>query len=247
MLHESEKEGKSDLFIAAMRFLLPLFASNHATKYVSLVADLLVDWFCSSDAEKIIYANAIFTRKTKNGANIFTDRYFEWMVRDLRIWLGKFTTLHHHTLVREVAATLIERKKQKAEGTKNDRQGGSSGGFNSRATDKKNNIPIDHSFCEVLAFCLDTNLWGSGPINDLKAGPYLKRQRSGCHQQTRMETIPERREEENGVDDDETAFKSLPGKAMNPEVLFCVSTGTEQGEDYFDTYLKENGDWFDHT
>jgi hypothetical protein len=217
MLHESEKKSKSELFIAAIRFLLPLFTTNHATKYVSLVSDFLVEWFCSSDAEKIIYAKAIFTRKTKNGSNIFTDRYFEWMVKDLRMWLGKFTSIHHHTLIQEVAATLNERKKMKTEGATNKKKG-----------DHVKNLPIDRSFCEVLAFCLDTNLWGSGPIKITKAGPYSKRHGG------RMASIPE-------VD---APFQSLSGKPLNQEVLFCLSTGIERGKKYFDTFLK-NGDWFD--
>ncbi len=225
MLHESEKRSKNDLFIAAMKFMLPLFATNHATKYVSLVSDFLVDWFCSSDAEKIIYAKAIFTRKTKNGANVFTDRYFEWMVKDLRLWLGKFTSLHHHTLIKEVAATLNERKKVKVEGTKKRKK--SEG-------DHIKHLPIDHSFCEVLTFCLDTNLWGSGPLKNSKAGPYSKRHARGRG----VTPIPERNEQAG------PPLQSLVGKPLNPEVLFCLSTGEERGKKYFETFLK-TGDWND--
>ena len=74
MLHKSEKRSKYELFIAALKILLPLFTASHAIKYVLMVADFLVDWFCSSEAEKILFAKANFTRKTKNGSKIFADR-----------------------------------------------------------------------------------------------------------------------------------------------------------------------------
>ena len=226
MLHESEKRSKNELFIAAMKFMLPLFATNHATQYVNIVPEFLVDWFCSSDVEKIIYSKAIFTRKTKNGSNVFTDRYFEWMVKDLRIWLGKFTSLHHHTLIREVAATLNERKKVKVEGTKKRKK---------NEGDRIKHLPIDRSFCEVLTFCLDTNLWGPGPVINAKAGPCSKRHAGGRG----TASIPERNEQE-------VPFQSLSGKPLNPEVLFCLSTGEERGKKYFETFLK-TGDWNDHS
>ena len=111
MLHVCEKRSKCEMFIAALKMLLPLFAATHVTKYVSMTADFLVDWICSSEAEKIIFAKTIFTKKTKNGSNIFSDRYFEWIFKDLRQWLGKYSTIHHETLIKRVAATLNDRKK----------------------------------------------------------------------------------------------------------------------------------------
>ncbi len=77
MLHEAEKKADVDLYLTAHKYLLPLFASTHAIKYVHMLSGFLVDWHCMSTAEKCIFAKGLFTRKTKNGCNIFSDRYVE--------------------------------------------------------------------------------------------------------------------------------------------------------------------------
>ena len=102
MLHEAEKKSNCNLYRTAMKFLAPLFAGTHATKYVSMTVDFFVDWFCASDCDKIIFAKAIFTRKTKNGAKVFSDRFVEWMMRDLRMWLGKKANPHTDSLLAKV-------------------------------------------------------------------------------------------------------------------------------------------------
>lgn len=229
MLHECEKKSKVELFITATRLLLPLFATNHATKYVSLVADFLVDWYCASPAEKIIFAKGIFTRKTKNGMNIFADRYFEWTVKDLRMFLGKFTTIHHQTLIMQVCATINERVKVKHEGAAKGK---------AKNEDGIKQLHIDRSFCEVLAFCQETNVWGPGELKMTKPGPLAKRVRG------------QRRRADGDAENSETArssvMMSLAGKPLNEEVLFCFSTGLKRGKDFFDTFLKK-GDWYDHS
>ena len=77
LLHQCEKQNRNDIFLTSMKLLLPFYATSHAIKYVSMVSDFLIDWHLSSDAERIIFAKAILTRKTKNGCTIFTDRFVE--------------------------------------------------------------------------------------------------------------------------------------------------------------------------
>ena len=36
LLHQREKQSRHDLFLVSMKFLLPLFASSHTIKYVSM-------------------------------------------------------------------------------------------------------------------------------------------------------------------------------------------------------------------
>ena len=55
LLHQAEKQSRNDLFLASIKFLLPLYASSHAIKYVSIVSDFLVDWHCMSEGERIIF------------------------------------------------------------------------------------------------------------------------------------------------------------------------------------------------
>ena len=215
LLHQSEKQSRNDLFLAGIKFLLLLYASSHAIKYVSMISDFLIEWYCMSEAEKIIFARGIITRKTKNGCNIFTDRFVEWMMKDMRMWLGKHSSIHHHKLLEQVAITLNERKK-KREGAQNRKPSNSC----DRAVCE---LKINKVFCKSLLFAHDLNLWGPGEIifNDKKANA-------------------------SNVDEDrrpmQRPFKSVGGVPLNKDLLFCVSTGSLQANEYFKTYLVE-GEW----
>jgi hypothetical protein len=215
LLYQSEKKSRHDLFIASMKFLLPFYTSSHAVKYVSMISDFLIDWFCSSDAEKIIFSKAILTRKTKNGSSIFSDRFVEWMMRDMRMWLGKHASTHHHNLVEQVAVSLDEMKKAKKVAAKQV----------PGANEKDNNpnikmIEIDHIYCEVLVYCTDSNIWGQGPIKI---------------QEKTTEKVDELRMRD---------FKSLKGVPLNTDLLFLVSQGTEIAEKYWKNFLVD-GNWND--
>ena len=217
LLHQCERKNKNELLLASMKFLLPFYASSHATKYVSMVSDFLIDWHCMSDAERIIFAKAVLTRKTKNGCTIFTDRFVEWMMRDMRMWLGKHASTHHHKLVQQVALSLNERKKQKSEGAK-------------PCTKKPSNNPvkeleINRVFCETLVFAEESNLWGPGDIN-FSCDPCSDEQHQGRPMQR--------------------PFKSFKGVPLNTDLLFCVSTGTQRANEYFKVNLVD-GDWNDPT
>ena len=98
MLQEAEKKRDADMFRTALKLIAPLCASTHATKYVSMITDFLTDWYCASDADKVIFAKAVLTRDTLHGKKIFTDRFVEWMMKDFRVWLGKYSTSHHESL-----------------------------------------------------------------------------------------------------------------------------------------------------
>lgn len=237
MLHESEKLSNSKLYVAAIKFLLPLFASTHATKYVSMCIDFLVKWFCESDAFRIIFEKALLTRKTKNGKNIFADRSVEWMIRDFRTWLGKHTSPHHDSLIEEVAMTMNERKKIKIEGSSKTKKRK----IPSRdlaATEEDDDpevkdLPVDRIFCEVVAYCNGTNLWGPGKVRYVKPGPFLERCKRSASSRTRQT------HQEDDIFNQQ--LKSLEGKPMNNDVLFSLSLGWERCKNYFLTFLK-NGD-----
>ena len=218
LLHQCERKNKNELFLASMKLLLPIYASSHAIKYVSMVADFLIDWHCMSDAERIIFAEAVLTRKTKNGCTIFTDRFVEWMMRDMRMWLGKHAGAHHHKLVQQVALSLNERKKRKSEGAKLNTKKGRS--------NPVKELEINRVFCETLIFAEEANLWGPGDI----VFP------SGCTGSADEELHQGRPAQR--------PFKSFKGVPLNPDLLFCVSTGTQRAKEYFKVHLVE-GDWND--
>lgn len=158
LLHNAEKESRCDLFVASLKFLLPFFTSSHANKYVSMLSDFLVEWFCCSEAEQILFEKTVLTKKTKNGCNIFTDRFVEWMMEDMRKWLGKFATATHIHRVEQVALTLNDRKKAKCEGVRVRTP------HSDEAGSPVKMIALNSIFCEVLVMCTDTNIWGPGAV-----------------------------------------------------------------------------------
>ena len=54
-------------------------------RYVRLCVDERLKWACASDAEKLCHELYVFTKSTGNGTvSIFSDRWFEWIQRDIR-------------------------------------------------------------------------------------------------------------------------------------------------------------------
>ena len=84
LLHQCEKENRIDIFLATMKMLLPFYATTHAIKYVSMISHFLIDWHCSSGAEKH-FSKEVLTKCTNNGRNVFTSRFIEWMVSNMRM------------------------------------------------------------------------------------------------------------------------------------------------------------------
>ena len=218
LLHQAEKQSRNDLFLASIKFLLPLYASSHAIKYVSMLSDFLIDWFCMSDAEKIIFARGVITRKTKNGRNIFTDRFVEWMMKDMRMWLGKHASMHHHKLVEQVAVTLNERKKKKCLGSKSKKKVDTG-----QSSSPVKELEINKVFCESLLFAYETNLWGPGDI------VFDEKKKASCHEETNSDNWRS----------NQRPFKSVKGVPLNTDLLFCVSTGTMRASKYFETFLVD--------
>ena len=72
-------------------------------------------------------------------------------------------------------------------------------------------IPIDRAYCEVMMYCVDTNLWGPGPLRVCKRGPYNKRV-----QRTQVGRV---------VEEGEFCILSDSDIKLNPEVLLSVPIG----------------------
>ena len=224
LFHQAEKQSRNDLFLASIKFLLPLYASTHAIKYVSMLSDFLIDWYCMSETEKIIFAKAVITRKTKNGRNICTDRFVEWMMRDMRMWLGKHASTHHHKLVKQVAVTLNDRKKKKSENAKKRKAV-------TLDSSHVKELELNNVFCESLLFANESNLWGPGNIgfdekNNVEGGRRGHNEGTGLEEQRPMRPLPR-------------PFKSIKGVTLNKELVFCVSIGLGRLKEYFKTFLVD--------
>lgn len=216
MLHQSEKESRSDLFMSCLRLLLPLYASSHATKYVSMVTDFLVEWYCMSTAEKILWAKGVLTRDTKDGCKIFTDLFVEWMMRDMRMWLGKHSSQHHDKLVEQTAVMLNDLKIDRSIGAKRRKKNNDKG---------VKELSINKVYCNSLIYFLDTNLWGPGDvISKVRTSDTSYK---GSNRQGFPDTFGEERQ---------VLFQSFTGVPLNTDILFLVSTGTKRSQKYYDTY-----------
>lgn len=157
MLNESETQSNDKLFRTVQKYFLRLFASTHCTKYVSMMTDFFVHWYCCSPAEKILFAKAIFTRKTKNNKSVFVDRFVEFMMRDFRMWLGKHGTSHTKTLLERCAVTLVGNKQTRASARRTYTGGGDS------EIPSNDDVEIDLIFCEAFVHAVDCNYFGEGP------------------------------------------------------------------------------------
>ena len=98
------------------------------------------------------------------------------MMKDLRVWLGKYSTPNHDSLFEKVALCLVQSKRSLCAASQ------LKGEFNRRKTKRsadpdkhKKEIPIDRAYCKVMLYCVDTNLWGPGPLRTCKRGPYKTR------------------------------------------------------------------------
>ena len=159
LLHQAEEASDATKFVTAIKLASLLITTTHATKYTFIHAKFLVWWHCASDAEKTIFEKIILTKKTVKGKNIFTDRFVEWMVKDMRNVVGK----HHRVGTKNKlnrAAVLLEAKTS----------------FNLSQDKDKDNVneeeritksKLGKVFCESLVFCVGTNLWKSTDVKRL--------------------------------------------------------------------------------
>ena len=103
------------------------------------------------------------TKKTKNGKNIFTDRFVECLVMNTRDvdgkhhWMGTKNILTQATLLLNERKTLQDMFSLTQEG---------------RCDTENEEVMITSSklgkvFCESLVFCDDVNLWRSTDVNCL--------------------------------------------------------------------------------
>jgi hypothetical protein len=116
-----------------------------------------------------------------NGSTIFGDRFVEWVIRDLRTQIGKYSTgSGSSSYVREVALHLNDRKNL-AKAMK------SSPPIGSPPEKEKYMIRISRVYCETLTMTIDMNLFGVGSPEYVATkstrvpGPYSNREISRRH------------------------------------------------------------------
>jgi hypothetical protein len=106
MLRDSETTGSADLFMAAIRHMIPAFAANHNHKYIRIGVELCVWWATASLAEIVLFENFILTRKIASGKRLFTDRVQEMFNKLIRAECGN--NLTQGSEIKMVRACLMQ-------------------------------------------------------------------------------------------------------------------------------------------
>jgi len=99
LLHQAEETCDAEKFVTGLKFATILITTTYATKYTYIHAKFLMWWYWASDAEKTIFDKIVLTKKTVKGKNIFTARFVERMLWDIRDVVGK----HHRVGTKKVS------------------------------------------------------------------------------------------------------------------------------------------------
>jgi hypothetical protein len=75
IIRDSEVENDPELYRTGARFAMLLFVKTHAPKYIRMGVSYWIWWRCSSEADRLLYDNFFFTKKTVNGQSIWCDRF----------------------------------------------------------------------------------------------------------------------------------------------------------------------------
>jgi hypothetical protein len=222
ILQDAEANADAEAYLSAMKLLLSVFCSSHQTGYVFLICQFFQNWFCASEAEQALYKNVFLFRKTKNGRNIFPDRFVEWSVRYLRAFTGKKAIRKDYgNIVCQSALLLNERCSVKQSIKKECKPAPPD------TEEERKLLALDRVMQECLLYFRDLNLFGIGAPRHVPSKPW--KTRKGMDRQTWEEAS-------------ETKCKSPSGRTeVNPERGFFLSPGLGLGKDYF-THFNVEGD-----
>jgi hypothetical protein len=95
MMKDSEsigERGDPELFRIAQRLSSIFYCVTNAFNYVRINCEERKWWGCASEALRRFTELFVFTKLTRWGKSVFSDRLFEWSQRDLRGFVGKKAT-----------------------------------------------------------------------------------------------------------------------------------------------------------
>jgi len=162
MICDSEKTGATkqgtegcdpELYRAATKFALFIATVSGSWKYVWILCEFNIFWLCSSELDKILWEEILFTKATKNGKRVFLDRFMEWTVKDIRSYLGKYSASNMWQRMLRTTSSLVQRSTFRAEGMKSE--------SSFEPTTQEYELTI--VFCVSRVWSDDVNLWGDGP------------------------------------------------------------------------------------
>lgn len=158
------------------------------------------------------------TRKRVNGSSIFGDRFVEWTIRDLRVFLGDHDLGDYHTSHVHRISLLLNEKKI----LRNVMKKGSANTTN--VATQQRHLRINKVYCETFLYFMQNNIWGvESPIH-VPAKPWMERKGMD----------PSEWEVNNGT--------TLSGNVVvNPDMCFIYSEGLKRWAEYFRKFLVEGG------
>jgi hypothetical protein len=154
MIRDSEGENDPELYRTGARLALLLFVRTHAPKYVRMGVCFWIWWLCNSDADKVLYDNFFYTKKTADGRYIWSDRFVEWFNKDIREYLGKYAKPNQELLVTRCAILMKERKRWKAAASNMRRDNRVA----SQSAEKT--LAVSPIFCHQMDLIDRWNIWG---------------------------------------------------------------------------------------
>jgi hypothetical protein len=218
MMQQAEANADADCYMSAMRLLVNVFTASHQTGYVFLVNEFFKNWHCMSAAERVLFKKSFLFRKTKNGSNIFPDRFVKWCVRYIRQRHGKDISANYINVVTQHALLLNERSRTKQSIKKETKPPDTEKGRKDQQLDK---------VCqEVLLMSRDRNNFGPGP--PLYAPIKCWNDRKDMDK-TEWEKV-------RSSDVCSDVYTPSGEMKVNPELLFHSSTGKERSDRYWTTF-----------
>ncbi|KAJ1404431.1 hypothetical protein B484DRAFT_424144 [Ochromonadaceae sp. CCMP2298] len=121
----------------------------------------------ASEAERFILERYVFTKKTRHGSCIFTDRMMEWFVRDLRSISGKFWGVGKANRVQATVRSLPELLREGRSMKTEDQRAAVSSGQQSASARQESQRPkvISETFKASMIAVKKHNIWGPGPLS----------------------------------------------------------------------------------
>ena len=211
IIRDSEGINDPELYRSGATLAMLLFAKTHSTKYIRIGFAEFIWWQTSSEADKKLYDNFYFTKKTAVGKAIWFDRFVEWINKDIRKYLGKYKKPNQELLMTRTALLMKGRLQSRKE-EMNHNQSRHQQRHCDRPIRIENDIAVSPIFCYQLDLIYAHNYWGDGPV---LVGEY------NCIEST--------------------SFSDPSGdNALNPNILFDVSNAEEALKIMFqEVYLAE--------
>jgi hypothetical protein len=152
-----------------------LYAVTNAFKYIRIGTDERVWWGCASDADLLLHKLYNFTKLTRKGRPVFHDRFVEYVVGDIRTFLGHGFHEGKEAEISRVYRCLDELIRNRHRGGISILEAGSEGRIDTTTVEELGirHVAISNVYKGMMQILEKTNVWGAGGLRD-KSGRALE-------------------------------------------------------------------------